>query len=141
MFFKKKKEELSDQLAVFQERKAPRWGAPQVTLSAGISIEGFDGEGLVGNVSVSGCSIQSVTYVNIAPNKVYHVRITPGSDDMMDPFDLKLKLSWAKSSETLFQAGFSLENDGPQLKRFVEMLRARGVPPDYGRTTTGSNKP
>ena len=131
---RKKKEDLSDQYATYQERKAPRWGAPQFMLNAGITIEGFEGEGQLGNVSITGCSMQSITYVNITPNEVYHVRVLPAVEDNMRPFTLILKLNWIKSSETLFQAGFSVEGGdvSSQLRQYVELLRSRGILPDYG---------
>jgi len=136
MFFKKKKEELTDQLAAFQERGAPRWGMPQYDLDAGVTIVGFEGEGQLGNVSVSGCSMKSVTYINIVPNEVYNVTIIPGKEDKLNPFSLKLKLSWTKSNETIFLAGFSVEDSDStgisQLKQLVEALRSRGLLPDYG---------
>ena len=134
MFFKKKKEELSDQLATYQERGAPRYGSLQIDLSAGVSIDGFEGEGQLGNISVTGCCMKSVTYINIKPDEVYKVKILPGKEDKMDPFVLKLKLSWTKSSETVFLAGFSLDSSesSSQLKRYVDVLRARGLDPDYG---------
>ena len=140
MFFKKKKEELTDQLATFQERKDPRWGAPQIELDAGISISGFEGEGQVGNVSVTGCSMRSVTYINIIPDEVYKVKFIPGKDDNMKPFDLNLKLSWTKSSEAVFLAGFSLEGSegSSQLRSYVELLRSRGIEPDYGNMKSSS---
>jgi len=134
MFFKKKKEELTDQLATYQKRGSPRWGTPVFDLDAGISIAGFEGEGLLGNVSITGCSMKSVTYVSIVPSQVYNVTIIPGKEDNMNPFKLKLRLTWTKSSETSFLAGFSLEgNEGSgQLKQYVELLRSRGFEPDYG---------
>jgi len=134
MFFLKKKEELNDQLAVYQQRKAPRHGMPQFEIDAGVQIAGLEGEGQLGNISVSGCSIKSVTYVNITPDQIYQVKIIPGKADNIKPFDLKLKLSWTKSSETIFLAGFSCEDteDIPKLKNYVEALRSRGIEPDYG---------
>ena len=135
MFFKKKEEELSDQLAVYQEREAPRWGVPKSKLKAGVSIEGFEGEGLLGNVSILGCSMESVTYAALTPTETYQVTIIPAADENMQPFSLKLRLNWIKSSETLFQAGFSLDDGqiNTQLKRYTELLKARGLPPDYGK--------
>jgi len=134
MLFKKKKEELSDQLATFQERGSPRLGAPQVELKSGIKIAGFEGEGQLGNVSITGCSLKSVTYINIIPDKTYKITIVPDNEDKMQPFSLNMKLSWTKSSETIFLAGFSLESDEgkEQLKRYVDILRSRGIEPDYG---------
>jgi len=138
MFNKKMKEELTDQLATYQERGAPRWGKPNYDIDGGITITGFEGEGQVGNVSISGCSLMSVTYVNIIPDKIYQVKITPGKSDKVEPFNLKLKLSWTKSSETIFYAGFSLcegENNAP-LKRYIEALSSRGIKPDFGNMDT-----
>ena len=134
---KKKNEELSDQLATYQKRGAPRWGTPQYDLGTGISIAGFEGEGQVGNVSISGCSMKSITYVTITPGEIYQAKIIPGAEDNMAPFSLRLKLSWTKSSEMLFLAGFALEGDSPQLKNYVDLLRARGLSPDYGNMGSG----
>ena len=135
MFFKKNKEELSDQLATtYQQRGSPRWGKPKFNLDAGVKIAGFDGEGQLGNVSVTGCSMMSVTYVNITPNEIYNVTIIPGKEDKLKPFNLKLRLNWTKSSETVFYAGFSLEGGegNINLKQYVDILRLRGIEPDYG---------
>ena len=142
MFFKKNKEELSDQFAVYQERGAPRWGNPNQSLHTGISIEGFEGEGQVGNISVTGCCMQSITFVSITPDQIYKARIIPTADENMEPFDLILKLNWTKSSETLFQAGFSLEDSrgNSQLNRYVELLKARGIQPDYGNIDDSRRK-
>jgi hypothetical protein len=135
---KKKKDELSDQLAVYFERQSPRY-----MLDAGISIEGFEGEGQLGNVSVSGCCMASVTYAAITPGEVYNVKILPGVQDKLKPFNLKLKVNWTKSSEEVFYAGFSLENNSPnknQMRRYTEILHARGIPPDYGNMNPASLK-
>ena len=134
MFFRKKEEELSDQFAVYRKRGAPRWGSPQYKVNAGIAIDGFDGEGQVGNVSITGCSMMSVTYIAIMPDHVYQAKIIPDAGENMEPFSLKVKVNWTKSSETLFQAGFSLESgqDNTHLKRYVDQLQARGIQPDYG---------
>ena len=134
MFFKKKKDELGDQLAEFREREAPRWGAPNYELDAGITIDGFDGEGQLGNISVSGCSLKSVTYINITPDEVYNIRIIPGKEEKMTPFSLKMKLNWTKCSEAVFLAGFSLMEgqNNAMLESYVEVLKLRGLIPDYG---------
>ena len=130
IFTKKKKEELSDQQAVYREREAPRFS----TSTAGISIDGFEGEGQLGNISISGCCMGSATFAAIVPNEVYQVRIIPAEGEGIGPFSLRLRANWTKSSETLFLAGFSLEpgQSNAQLKRYAELLKSRGVQPDYG---------
>ena len=130
MFFRKKKEELSDQRAVYQKRGAPRF----TLLKTGINIDGYDGEGQVGNISVSGCCMGSTTYVAITPNETYTVRIIPAADEKIEPFSLRLKATWTKSSETLFLAGFSLDNgqSDVQMRRYVDLLNAKGIQADYG---------
>ena len=130
MFLGKKEEELNDQLAVFRVRDTPRFAS-----RAGISIEGFEGEGLVRNVSMTGCCMESITYVAVKPNDVYQVRILPNADDKEQPFTARLVVTWIKSSETLFEAGFHVEAnqvDNSPIRRYAETLQARGVPPDYG---------
>ena len=140
MFFKKKKEEVADQHALYQQRGSPRWGSAQFELNAGITIDGYDGEGQLGNVSITGCNMKSVTYVNMTPGETYQATIIPGEEDKITPLRLRFKLSWTKSSETIFYAGFALEKgeDDTQLKNYVESLRSRGVMPDYGNMNPDS---
>jgi hypothetical protein len=127
MLFKKKKEELNDQFAVFQERGLPRFAS-----IGSISVEGFEGEGLLKNVGLSGCCLESVTYVAVEPNRVYQATIKPSADINMKPFNLGLVVKWTKSCETFFEAGFSVEGGkkNPFLDRYVKQLRVRGVQPD-----------
>ena len=129
MAARKKKEELSDQLAVYREREAPRFDT-----QASILIDGYEGEGQLANISIRGGCMQSVTYVAITPNKEYKVTVTPAADEKMPPFSFNLLLNWTKSSEELFQAGFSLKDgqENSQAKRYVEVLRSRGAKPSYG---------
>ena len=127
--FKKKEEDLSDQAAVFHNRETPRF-----TSKAFISIEGFEGEGRVRNISETGCCLESVTYVAIKPDDVYRIKITPIAGENTVSFSLELTASWTRSNETFFEAGFT-QKDGSvnlQLKKYTETLKARGVSPDYG---------
>jgi len=137
MFFKKKKEGLTDQLAVYREREAPRYNSP-----AGIAIEGFEGEGKLSNISIHGCCLESITYVSITPNKEYRIKITPCPQDDLKPFSLNLVLNWTRSSEMLFQAGFSLKEGqtSSDMKRYVASLHDRGVKPNYGNMS-GQEEP
>jgi hypothetical protein len=129
MFFKKKQEVLGDQLAVYQEREDPRFAA-----NGGITIEGFEGEGLLKNICISGCCMESVTYAALLPAEVYKVKIIPAADISLDPFSAALTASWTKSSEMSFEAGFSLEagRKNPHLEKYVEYLKMKGVTPEYG---------
>ena len=129
MIFGKKKENLSDKRAVYQKRKAPRF-----TLDATITIEGFEGEGALENISNSGCCMESATYVSIIPDDVYEVLIRPCNNDNIKPFYQKLKATWTKSSEKHFQAGFTLDGgqSNPHMEEYVKQLNAHGVNPDYG---------
>ena len=130
----KTKEELSDQQVAFQKRKAPRYA-----LNATVIVDGFDGEGELENISSSGCRMDSSTYVSLIPDEVYHVTITPSPSDNIKPFHLKLKATWVKSSELLFQAGFTLESGyhNAEMERYVKLLNSKGIPPDYGNMDAG----
>ena len=129
MFFKKKIEALSDQQAAYQKRNVPRYA-----VTADATIEGFEGEGILENICVSGCCLHSATYVSLIPDEVYKVTIIPGPDEAIKPFSLKLKVTWTKSSEMLFQAGFTLDSGKSsfQLEKYVDLLKSHGVQPDYG---------
>lgn len=129
MLFGKKKENLSDQQAVYQKRKDPRYVS-----NARISIEGFEGEGTLENISTSGCHMESSTYVSITPDEIYLVNIIPHKDENIKPFTQKLKATWTKSSEKLFQAGFSLYEgqSSTQMEQYTKLLNSRGVQPDFG---------
>jgi hypothetical protein len=129
MFFNNK-EEPSDQFAVYKKREVPRY-----KLKAGVSIEGFEGEGKMVNISVLGCCIESVTYADLKHNEVYRAKIIPDQGENAGAFNLKLKLNWAKSSETLYNAGFYLADgySSPELKKFVDQLQSRGAQSDYGQ--------
>ena len=134
MPFGNTKEDLGDQQVVFQKRKAPRYA-----LNATVTVDGFDGEGELENISTSGCRMDSSTYVNLIPDDVYQVTINPNPSDNIKPFRLKLKASWTKSSELLFQAGFTLESgqSNAEMDRYVKVLNSKGIPPDYGNMVTG----
>jgi hypothetical protein len=129
MFLKKKQKELGDQLAVFREREAPRY-----VTNGSILIAGYEGEGLLKNISVTGCCLESVTYIAIVPDKVYQVTIVPAANIKLTPFTLNMIVTWTKSSEMSFETGFSIENDqkNTQMERYVELLQMQGVKPEYG---------
>ena len=129
MAINRKNENLIDQQAVYHKRKAPRYA-----LKAGIAIEGFEGEGMLGNISASGCLMESSTYVSITPDDVYLVTIKPSQGENIKPFSQKLKASWTKSSEMLFQAGFTVDSGQSciQMEQYTELLKSQGVNPDYG---------
>ena len=135
MFLRKKEEELTDQFTVYKERDMPRFAA-----NAGISVQGFEGEGLLKNVSSTGCCMESVTYVAIKPDEVYQVKINPDSGEKKnESFALELTVTWTKSCETSFEAGFHLGpgQTGAVLNRYTELLQSRGIQPEYGRVKEG----
>jgi len=135
MFFRKKEEELTDQFTTYKERDMPRFAT-----NAEISVKGFEGEGLLKNVSSTGCCMESVTYVAVKPAEVHQVSINPDSGDKKNgSFTLELTVSWTRSSETSFEAGFHLGagQTGALLKQYTETLKSRGVSPEYGNVSEG----
>ena len=129
MLIGKKKGKLSDQQAVYKKRNAPRYA-----LKAGITIEGFEGEGMLENISNTGCCMNSSTFVSITPDEVYQVTIIPGQGESIKAFSQKLRATWTKSSELMFQAGFSMADGQGKaaMEQYVELLKSQGAHPDYG---------
>jgi hypothetical protein len=131
MFFEKfgKKEELKDHFDIHHERKTPRYAS-----QAGITFAGFEGEAKVKNVSLLGCCLESVTYASILPDEVYTAKIILEARKKIEAFDLRLKLHWSRSNETLYEAGFTLEDNqsNTKLLQYVELLCSDGIQPEYG---------
>ncbi|MDR2096343.1 MAG: PilZ domain-containing protein [Treponema sp.] len=121
MFFRKKKE-IDDQFSSYQNRETLRYDT-----DAGITIDGFEGEGLLKNISVPGLCLESVTYVEITPKERYKIKIIPTPLAHIEPFEVRAEANWIKSSELAFEAGFSIiepsQDKTSSIKRYIEFLK------------------
>jgi hypothetical protein len=103
MFFKKKEKKIDDRISSYQNRENTRYDT-----QAGFVIEGFEGEGLLKNISLPGLCLESVTYVGLIPKEQYNIKIIPEPLSHLDLFGVKAEVNWIKSTEFSFEAGFTI---------------------------------
>ncbi|MDR2245831.1 MAG: PilZ domain-containing protein [Treponema sp.] len=71
-----------------------------------VSINGFEGEAVLRNVSTGGFRMESRTYVTIAVGEHYVMWIKPESASGLEPFELEVEVRWVQSTENKFSSGF-----------------------------------
>jgi hypothetical protein len=122
MFFKKKEKKIDDQFSSYQNRENPRYD----TL-ADFVVEGFEGEGLLKNISLPGLCLESATYVALAPKERYNIKIIPETLSHVGPFGVRAEVNWIKSTELSFEAGFSIiepyQDKSSPIGRYIEFLK------------------
>jgi hypothetical protein len=123
MFFKKKEKKIDDQFSSYQNREHTRYDT-----QAGFEVEGFEGEGLLKNISFPGLCLESITYVALTPKEQYNIKIIPEPLSHIEPFEVKAEVNWIKSTELSFEAGFSIIESGQDtsspVRRYIEFLIA-----------------
>ncbi|MDR1904797.1 MAG: PilZ domain-containing protein [Treponema sp.] len=122
MFFNKKEKKIDDQFSSYQDREKSRYNT-----QAGFMVEGFEGEGLLKNVSIPGLCLESVTYVSVTPKEQYKIKIIPEPISHIESFELRAEVNWVRSTELSFEAGFSIINPSQDktspIRRYVEFLK------------------
>jgi hypothetical protein len=105
---------------------------PRYASIARVSINGFEGEAALRNVSNSGFRMESRTYAAITVGEHYTMWIKPESASGLTPFELEVEVRWVQSTESKFASGFLILNhpaDG-SVDRYVNYIKRgkeRGV--------------
>jgi hypothetical protein len=104
---------------------APR--PPRYTSLARISMNGFEGEAVLRNVSIGGFRMESKTYVTITVGDRYAIVIKPENASRLQAFEMEVEVRWVKSSETSFNCGFSITKppDGRSLEKYIDYIRIK----------------
>jgi hypothetical protein len=84
--------------------KTPR--APRYDCMARISIEGFEGEAVMRNISPGGFRMESRAHREIAVHTLCSVRIDPEDGSGLQTFDLEAEVRWVQSNEDILSVGF-----------------------------------
>jgi hypothetical protein len=99
MIFKEKENTPGD-----SSGKPPR--APRYECMARISIEGFEGEAVMRNVSPGGFRMESRVHREIAVHTLCSVRVAPEDGSGIQAFDLEAEVRWVRIDEDSLSAGF-----------------------------------
>jgi hypothetical protein len=103
MLFKSKTKE---QAGWSSPKENPR--PPRYTSVARLSINEFEGEAVLRNISTGGFRMESRTYAAITVGEQYAIQIKPEAASRLRPFELAVEVRWIKSAETSFSAGFQI---------------------------------
>jgi hypothetical protein len=87
----------------------------------------FDGEILLKDISVTGCGVESTTFIDLKPDCRYKMEIVPEKAANIGPFEIVVELQWTRKSGYSFEAGFSITESpkGKHFQRYVDYLSWR----------------
>ncbi|MDR1353498.1 MAG: PilZ domain-containing protein [Treponema sp.] len=119
MFFKKREKEKTD--AAFNG-ETPR--APRYTSLAMVSINGFEGQAVLRNVSIGGFCMESKTFADMDVLSSYTIRINPESSAGIGQFELTVEIRWIQSSPEKFSVGFkTIHGNSHLFEKYVRFLK------------------
>jgi hypothetical protein len=119
LFFKKRKTE--ENMADEKIMRAPRY----VSLAM-ISINGFEGQAALRNVSAGGFCMESKTFADMDAGASYSIRVTPEEHARISYFELTVEVRWILSSPEKFSVGFKVvQGGGRSFEKYVEYLKDR----------------
>jgi len=118
VLFKEKKEKVGQDLA-----QSPR--LPRYDCIAEVKINGFEGQAVLRNVSISGFRMESKTFAAIRPGERYDMQIAPPKESGVISFEVKVEVRWVKSDVTSFNVGFLIVNPAAErfLAKYIDYLK------------------
>ncbi|MDR1626717.1 MAG: PilZ domain-containing protein [Spirochaetia bacterium] len=102
--------------------------APRYASLARISINGFEGEAVLRNVSIGGFRMESKTYAAITGGERYAIRIKPETASRLSAFELEVEARWVKSTEASFTSGFLVTKPPTDrsLEKYIDYIKIKG---------------
>jgi hypothetical protein len=117
LFFKKKEARNVENLRTTSRQ-------PRYTSLARVSINGFEGQAVLRNVSVGGFCMESKTFADMVVGNVYDIRITPEESTGINYIELKVEIRWIRSSPEKFAVGFQVaEGSNRPFGKYVDFLK------------------
>jgi hypothetical protein len=105
--------------------ESPR--APRYTSVARVSINGFEGEAVLRNISTGGFRMESKTYAAITVGEHYVMQIKPEAISKLPSIELEVEVRWIQSTETSFSCGFLIVKQpaDPFFVKYVDFIKKR----------------
>jgi len=87
----------------------------------------FEGEGLLKNLSITGCCIECTTAVDIKGGAAYQLQIIPESLAGIGSFELTVESRWIRTEGYSCEIGFTISAfpKGKLFQRYVDYLSWR----------------
>ncbi|MDR2051976.1 MAG: PilZ domain-containing protein [Treponema sp.] len=123
MFFKKKK----DEKGAASGDKVFR--PPRYASLAMVSINGFEGQAVLRNVSTGGFCMESKTFADMDVGASYEISVTPEKHTGINHLELTVEVRWILSSPEKFSVGFRVVQGNShafeKFEKYVDYLRER----------------
>jgi hypothetical protein len=117
LFFKKK-ENIKDTTS----DKAVR--APRYASLAMVSINGFEGQAVLRNVSMGGFCMESKTFADMDVGASYVIHIAPEKHAGISHFELTVEVRWILSSPEKFSVGFRvIQGNSRAFEKYIDYLK------------------
>jgi hypothetical protein len=99
---------------------------PRYSCAAYVSINGFEGQALLRNISIGGFCLESRTYAALKQGEEHSMTITSDSTSGLAPFEIKVEVRWVRSTETSFNAGFAMVKSSVgnrAMEKYIDYLK------------------
>ncbi|MDR1866737.1 MAG: PilZ domain-containing protein [Treponema sp.] len=105
------------------QRKAERFSS-----IAQVTVDGFSGYAVLNDMSPTGFSITSKTYVALIPQEHYMMCIIPEPQANLESFELEVEVRWVQSEETTFHAGLAIVYAPNEsiVQHYIDYLKLHG---------------
>jgi hypothetical protein len=89
----------------------------------------LEGDALLKDISITGCSIESTAFADIQTNTPYMLEVKPEAASKIAKFELSVEVRWLKTSGDSYEAGFMVTASpkGKQFERYVDYLAWRSA--------------
>jgi hypothetical protein len=120
LFFKSGKKREAEKLPAVLPRP------PRYECLPTVSINGYEGQAVLRNISESGFRMESKTFVEIETGSGYLIRISPEPFTGLKPFEIAVEVRWVQSSPEKFSLGFMVtQTNSRPFQRYLDFLRSR----------------
>jgi len=104
-------------------RKSPRYR----TLARVEILKVSGGDGLLKNISITGCCVECIGMVDIKPTAQCQLMVKPEKDSHIGAFELAAECKWIRSDDQGTELGFSIiaSPKGKQFQYYVDYLAYR----------------
>jgi hypothetical protein len=126
MFFSKKKKKNEE-----EEGLAPR--APRYDSLAAVRVNGFEGQALLKNISITGFCMQSKTFANLTPGKQYTMYISPEASTGLATIEVEVEVRWIRSEVSRFDVGLLIAKPllNKTMDTYINYLKMNPSPANF----------
>jgi hypothetical protein len=118
LFFKPKKQSLEEKAEVILSRP------PRYECLVMVSINGYEGQAVLKNVSRTGFRMESKTFVEIETGSSYVMRVSPEAAAGVKPFDVTVEVRWAQVSADKFALGLMVtQTENRPFQKYITYLK------------------